>query len=55
MQQPRMGSLLPPFGPALLGQQLAQPRMLVVHVLPPSVSEARFLRSGTFRDQSRRR
>ena len=50
-----MGSLLSPFGPALLGQQLAQPRMLVVHVLPPSVSEARFLRSGTFRDQSRRR
>jgi DNA-binding CsgD family transcriptional regulator len=30
-QQPRMGGLLQPLGPALLGQYLAQPRMLVVH------------------------
>jgi hypothetical protein len=27
-----MGCLLSPFGDALLGQQLAQPGMLVVHV-----------------------
>ena len=30
--QPGMGGLLPPFGDALLGQHLAQPGMLVVHV-----------------------
>jgi hypothetical protein len=32
--QSRMGGLLPPLGPVLLGQQLAQPGMLVVHLLP---------------------
>jgi hypothetical protein len=30
-----MGGLLAPFGDVLLGQPLAQPRLLVVHVLPP--------------------
>src|SRR5215218_3320094 len=38
--QPRMGGLLPPLGDALLGQDLAQPGMLVVHVSFPSCSSA---------------
>jgi hypothetical protein len=38
--QPRMGGLLSPFGDALLGQDLAQPGMLVVHVRSPSCSSA---------------
>src|SRR5829696_4845996 len=33
--QPRMGGLLPPLGDALLGQDLAQPGMLVIHVVLP--------------------
>jgi hypothetical protein len=36
MPQPRMGGLLSPLGDALLGQDLAQPGMLVVHVPSPS-------------------
>jgi hypothetical protein len=35
-----MGGLLPPFGDALLGQHLAQPGMLVIHVPSPSYSSA---------------
>jgi hypothetical protein len=32
--QPRLGGLLSPLGDVLVGQDLAQPGMLVVHVLP---------------------
>jgi hypothetical protein len=38
--QPRMGGLRSSFGDALLGQDLAQPGMLVVHVPSPSYSSA---------------
>jgi hypothetical protein len=34
-RKPRMGGLFPPFADALLGQHLAQPGMLVVHVPSP--------------------
>jgi len=38
--QPRLGGLFSPLGDALLGQRLAQPGMLVVHVPSPSSSSA---------------
>jgi hypothetical protein len=34
MRESGMGGLLVPLGDALLGEQLAQPGMLVVHLLP---------------------
>jgi hypothetical protein len=34
--QPRLGGLLSPLGDVLVGQDLAQPGMLVVHVPSPS-------------------
>jgi hypothetical protein len=34
MCQPRMGGLLAQYGDALLGQHLAQTRMLITHVIP---------------------
>jgi hypothetical protein len=40
--QPRMDGLLPAFGDALLGQDLAQLGMLVVHVSFPSCVSASF-------------
>jgi hypothetical protein len=41
--QLRVGGLLSPFGDALLGQRLAQPGMLVVHVAFPFPQLNRFL------------
>jgi hypothetical protein len=46
--QSRMGGLLSPFGDALLGQRLAQPGMLVVHVSSPSSAcQQPVLRTGS--------
>jgi hypothetical protein len=44
-----MGGLLPPFGDALLGQDLAQPGMLVGHVASPSYSSAALVVVGWLR------
>jgi hypothetical protein len=41
-----MGGLLVSFGDALLGQCLAQPGMLVVHVCSPSYSSALLVVAG---------
>jgi DNA-binding CsgD family transcriptional regulator len=42
-----MGGLRPSFGDALLGQHLAQPGMLIVHVPSPSYSSARLAVAGS--------
>src|SRR5215217_5731191 len=46
-RQPRIGGLLPPLGDALLGQDLAQPGMLVVHGSSPSALPFFWWRSAT--------